>query len=240
MQAYDRSAALYDAIYAGKSYGDEVAALRAIIAERCPHARTLLDVGCGTGGHLIPLSQHFTVEGLDHSAGMLEAARTKLPAIPLHHADMCRFALGRTFDVVTSLFSAIGYALDYDQFAAAISAMASHVAPGGLLAIEPWFTPDQWRPRSKAWGELAIDRDDLKIARLGISDQDGRLAVMRMHHVVVTPTTLDSFEERHEMYLAEPSEYLRAFAAAALADVRYVPAILVRGLWIASRPSPAG
>ena len=54
MAAYDRSAALYDAIYRGigKDYGAESATIIGLVQAKCPGARTLLDVACGTGGHL--------------------------------------------------------------------------------------------------------------------------------------------------------------------------------------------
>ena len=69
----------------------------------------LLDVACGTGLHLSYLKQHFQVEGLDLDERLLAIARQRNPGIPLHHADMTAFNLGRTFDVVICLFSDIGY-----------------------------------------------------------------------------------------------------------------------------------
>ena len=72
-------------------------------------SRRLLDVACGTGLHLSYLTYRFQVEGLDRDEQLLAIARQRNPEVPLHHADMVDFALGRTFDVVTCLFSAIGY-----------------------------------------------------------------------------------------------------------------------------------
>ena len=45
---------LYDAIYQGigKDYAAESAEITALIRARRPDAVTLLDVACGTGGHL--------------------------------------------------------------------------------------------------------------------------------------------------------------------------------------------
>jgi cyclopropane fatty-acyl-phospholipid synthase-like methyltransferase len=77
--AYSRSASVYDAIYQtgkGKDYAAEAEQVHAVIVERKLSAgMRLLDVGCGTGGHLTPFARHFQVEGLDCSAAMLEIAR---------------------------------------------------------------------------------------------------------------------------------------------------------------------
>lgn len=76
-----------------------------------------------------------------------------MPNIPLHEADMRTFDLGRTFDVVTCLFSSIGYFTELDDMQAAIGNMASHLAPGGVLIVEPWIHPDGWvRPASRRRG----------------------------------------------------------------------------------------
>src|SRR5438552_18580617 len=100
-----------DAIYlAMKDYGAEANTLTAIIHQyRRSIGNCLLDVACGTGLHLSYLKHRFQVEGLDLDEQLLAIARQRNPEVPLHHADMVDFALGRTFDVVTCLFSAIGY-----------------------------------------------------------------------------------------------------------------------------------
>src|SRR5688500_20084364 len=102
---------LYDAIYfhTGKEYDAEVRQLGDIIEAHRPGAGTLLDVGCGTGQHLARFRQQYRVEGADLDPGMLLHARARLGEdVPLHLGDMVDLDLGRRFDVVISLFSAIG------------------------------------------------------------------------------------------------------------------------------------
>jgi ubiquinone/menaquinone biosynthesis C-methylase UbiE len=72
----------YDAIYdaLGKDYGREAARIHALIQEHKRSAgNALLDVACGTGGHIGHLRQHYTVEGLDLEGAMLGIARRKHP-----------------------------------------------------------------------------------------------------------------------------------------------------------------
>jgi len=55
------------------------------------------------------LRNHYEVEGLDISQELLTIAGQRNPGVPLHLGDMTNFDLGRAFDVVTCLFSAIAY-----------------------------------------------------------------------------------------------------------------------------------
>jgi SAM-dependent methyltransferase len=232
---YQRSAELYDRIYGDKAFVDEARAIRTIVEHARPGARSLLDVGCGTGGHLVHVREWIAVEGLDASESMLAVARRKLPDVALHHGDMRNFAIHRRFDVITCLFSAIGYVRSTDELDAAVAMMARHLEPGGLLAIEPWFTPDQWRPGTKVRGGLLVDRDDLKLARMVVTETRGRFAVTPMHHLVGTLAGVEHFVETHELFLAEREEIEHAFIAAGLVDVNFVPDALVRGLWLGSK-----
>ncbi len=62
----------------GKDYVGEAAALADIIRAHDPSARTLLDVGCGTGRHMKELhSLGFTCVGTDLSPAMLTKAKSR-------------------------------------------------------------------------------------------------------------------------------------------------------------------
>ena len=64
---YARSAPFYDLFHSDLDYGAEAARLHRLVESRAPGARSLLDVGCGTGRHLVHLRADFEVEGLDIS-----------------------------------------------------------------------------------------------------------------------------------------------------------------------------
>ena len=52
---------------------------------------------------------------------------------------MTDFDLGRGYDVVTCLFSAIGYVKTLEQVARTLACFRSHLADGGVIEIDPLF-----------------------------------------------------------------------------------------------------
>ena len=81
-------------------------------------------MACGTGKHLEQLRAWYEVSGLDLDPQLLAIARERLGAVELHEGDMTAFSLGRRFDVVTCLFSSIGYVGTVERLGDAIAAMA--------------------------------------------------------------------------------------------------------------------
>ena len=232
---FAKTAQYYDKIYAFKDYQAEVQRLGAIIrADLRSGGNLLLDVACGTGGHIEYLKAHFEVEGLDIAEDLLEIARRQHPGIPFHHADMIDFNLDREFDVVTCLFSSIGYVKTLQNLGRAVTCMAGHLARGGLLIVEPWFTPDAWHtPSVHAYH---VDEPDLKIARVNTSFVDGRLSYFDLHYLIGTPEGTDHFVERHELGLFEVEEMRAAFADAGLQVTYDEEGLTGRGLYVGRRP----
>jgi SAM-dependent methyltransferase len=220
----DRMADVYDLIYTagrGKDYAAESAALVDLIRDRHPTATSLLDVACGTGEHLRQLRDRFThLEGVELSEPMRAKAIAKLPGMAVHAADMRDFSLGRTFDVVACLFSAIGYTRSTEELRAAMRAMATHLEPGGLLVIDPWFYPDDWQ--GGFLDDLVAAEDGRKVVRLMLSKRDGRRSSVTYHYLVGDATGITHFTDTHDMTLFTRDEYADAIRAAGCVDVAFV------------------
>jgi ubiquinone/menaquinone biosynthesis C-methylase UbiE len=233
---FERSAAYYDALYAFKDYAGAVAKLRDTVRRYCPCARRLLDVACGTGRHLEHLRSSYEVEGLDLNPQMLEVARHRCPGIPFHRGDMAEFELPRRYDVVTCLFSSIGYVQTLERLRLAIRCMARHLEPGGVLIIEPWFTP-----QSYVVGRLTanfVDEPDLKIAWMYISEIEGTRSILEIHFQVGTASGIEHFVERHEIGLFSDAEYTEAFVAAGLRVTSDAEGLFGRGMYIGAAEPP--
>jgi ubiquinone/menaquinone biosynthesis C-methylase UbiE len=231
---FSKTARYYDKIYAFKDYRAEVLRLEAVIREHLrSEGNRLLDVACGTGHHLAYLKEQFDVEGLDISQELLAVARRRNPGVLFHQADMTDFDSGYEFDVVTCLFSSIGYVKTLDNLTRAVTCMARHLTSGGILVIEPWFSPDTWRPGTVH--ASFIDEPELKIARINTSFVDGRLSFFDLHYLIGTPEGTEHFVERHELGLFEMDE-VRAVLAEIGLEISYdAEGLTGRGLFIGRR-----
>ena len=231
---FRRSQDLYDAIYAWKDYRAEVDTLLTIIRDRAPAARTLLDVACGTGKHLELLREHYEVEGIDADPEMIAIAGERLgPEVPLHVADMVDLDLGRTFDVVTCLFSSIGYVGTVERLNRALASLARHLDPGGVLVVEPWILPESFDVGGVS--ALFVDEPELKIARMDVPRVEDRRSIVDFHYLVGTPAGIDHFTERHELMLFTHGEYRAAFRRAGLAVEHDPEGLMGRGLYVATK-----
>ncbi|MFN8509788.1 MAG: class I SAM-dependent methyltransferase [Deinococcaceae bacterium] len=232
---YDKSAHLYDTLYRHKDYEKEVLYLRDVIAT---HGKTggnrLLDVACGTGKHVFHLKHHFQTEGLDLNSALLAHATERNPDVLFHIGDMQRFSLGTTFDVVTCLFSAIGHLENTAALTEAIKSMSDHLVPGGILFIEPWIFPENFREGTLS--SLIVDDPEMKIVRMSIAQREGNHSIFDLHHLVGTPSSVESFQERLQLTLFEKTEYERAYTDAGL-TVHFDPiGPMGRGLFIGIKP----
>jgi SAM-dependent methyltransferase len=225
---FTRSARFYDLIYSWKDYRRETEYLLELIRTRMTAAKSMLDVACGTGEHFRFFEQ-FERTGIDLDSQLLAVARNKLPTVEFVEADMTAFSLGRQFDVVICLFSAIGYAVTIEKLNAAVLCMAEHSAPEGLLIVEPWFTPDQWMP-GKASLHTGED-GDLKVSRIFASGQEGKVSANTVHYLVAEGDKVEYFTESHRLGLFTEEEMRMAFERAGL-DVEFDPVGLGRGLYI--------
>lgn len=215
---YARSAEVYDLLYAGsglKDYAGEADELDSIVRERNADARSLLDVACGTGSHLRFLRDRYIVEGVDLSEDMIAIARSRLPGVSLGVADMRTLDLGRSFDVVTCLFSSIGYVLERPELRETIRRFAAHLFPGGVLVIDGWLRPDAWIDGLRPEPEVAGD-DVMTVVRLVSGVREGRITSFDMHHLVRTDAGVEYFVEHHRLALTATEEYVAAVVEAGL------------------------
>lgn len=218
MGQYDELARWYDPLYAatGKDHAAEARALLDVAQRLGVRPTSLLDVACGTGQHLATFRETIDdVVGLDNAPAMLDVARERLEGVPLRHGDMRRFDLDRTFDLVTCLFSAIGHVRDESDLDAAIGSMASHVAPGGALLVEPWLTPDGVRGTGVRNLDT-VETDDGVCARASRSELRGDVLVVQFAWAVATTEGLHTAEESFRMPLFTRERYEQAVTAAGL------------------------
>lgn len=234
---YSGSEKYYDDIYAvtGKDYVEEANKIHQFIQQhKHTDGNSLLDVACGTGLHASVLCEHYSVEGVDINEDMLKVARKKHPGIRFRQGDMRNFDLRRQFDVVTCLFSAIGYMTTKADLTKAIKNMSRHLLPGGVLLVEPWFTPEQWKLGYVTTTQ--VDKPGLKIVRMSHSGKKGKVSIIDFEYLIGTPQGIEHLKERLELALFSHEEYMTAFKKADLEVIHDPEGIFGRGLYIGRKP----
>ena len=223
---YRSTAHVYDLVYeaTGKDYAAESAEVHALVQRHRPGASTLLDVACGTGGHLRHLRTWYEVTGLDLEPAMLDAFRAVTPGVTVVEGDMRAFDLDSTFDAVVCLFSSVGYMRDEAELDAALSAMGRHLRPGGVLVVDGWVRPDEWRDGAPADVQVARS-DDVTVVRVTRSGRVGTRTTLEMHHLIATAEGIEHLVDNHELTLFNREQYEHAFTHAGL-SVETVPGFM--------------
>jgi SAM-dependent methyltransferase len=231
---FSESADLYDKIYTQlKNYRDEAEKVTAWIKKLRPNAQSVLDVACGTGEHDRFLRADFAVDGIDLNPEFIRLAKSKNPGGDYRVADMIGFELQKRYDVLVCLFSSIGYVQTTENLHSTLTCFHRHLNDGGLLLVEPWFTPEAWN--KGILHMTTVNEEQFKVCRMSISDViDSRLSLFTFHYLVGTPKGVVHFTEDHKLGLFSFEEMKAAFAASRL-TVQYDGQGMGRGLYIAVR-----
>lgn len=164
---YDVEASFYDVMF---DKVDDIP-LYQEYAEKADGAT--LECGCGTGRVAIPLAKTgCRVVGIDTNEKMLAVAREKLSKEPesvqsrikLVKADMRSFKLEERFSLCIIPFCSFLHMLTIEDQEACLSAINSHLMPGGNLIISI-FNPDLSRPQNVVRLQKVKQRGDELIMR---------------------------------------------------------------------------
>jgi SAM-dependent methyltransferase len=149
-------------------------------------AKTVLDLGCGTGRHdLLLAGKGYSITGVDMSEEMLAVANSQLSSViqqgslgshpsslNFFQGDIRTVRLDRTFDVVISLFHVISYQTTNKDLADAFATAGAHLAPGGIFIFDCWYGP-----------AVLTDRPAVRVKRL----EDEQIMVTRVAEPVMHP-----------------------------------------------------
>jgi SAM-dependent methyltransferase len=231
---FSKSAELYDRIYFEfKDYETEARKINERIQSELPFAQTLLDVACGTGEHAKKLcSQYgYRVDGIDLNNDFVYLARQKNLQGDFYCADMVDFDLGRPYDVVMCLFSSIGYVRTLERVESSLKRFKAHTKSGGLILVEPWFTPDEITSEKIYLNTAEVQ--NLSIARMGYSQVRDRISILHFDYLIGRPGNIDHVTEIHELGLFTVDEMKQSFKNAELDVVYDEQGLSGRGLYIA-------
>lgn len=144
MEAFAKYAEYYDLIYRDKDYEKECDFLQAVFSRFSPRpVAAILDLGCGTGRHSIPLAgRGYQITGIDRSESMINIARSKVEGsgldIGFNVMDLMNLELGRRFDTAICLFNVMGYLISNQNIQTALSNIRRHLKTGALFISDFW------------------------------------------------------------------------------------------------------
>lgn len=150
MTVFDAYSRYYDLLYQDKDYQSESDYIGELIHKHAPKTSSILELGCGTGAHAIPLAKlGFNIYGIDLSSSMLNRAELKREKqtneikqrLQFSPGDIRKFRVGKLFDTVISLFHVLSYQTDNQDVMAMFQTAASHLTPGGLFIFDFWYGP---------------------------------------------------------------------------------------------------
>lgn len=232
MGSYENCAEFYDLLYSGeKDYAAEAEFIASLIRERDPTARSILDVGCGTGAHARHLiDAGFRVDGMDLEPTFIEIASSRCPKGSFVVEDMTTLDLPGRYDVVICLFSVVGYARTEEALRETVRRMSGHLNPGGLLLVDPWFEPGQM---TDGWIATRVgEREDLAVCRMSRTVILGTVSRLEFEYLIGTPKGIERRSEVHELRLFTQRQMESAFAAAGLEVEREPEARGMRGVYV--------
>ncbi|MEM3484223.1 MAG: class I SAM-dependent methyltransferase [Candidatus Methanomethyliaceae archaeon] len=178
----------YDLLYYDKDYAAECDLIKRIFHDFGQGAiRCVLDLGCGTGNHAIPLAQRgYEVVGVDRSESMLAHARRKAANLQgnnkviFHRGDIRNVDLKREFDAVLMMFAVLGYQHENADVLSALRTARRHLRPDGLLVFDVWYGPAvlQQRPCQRV---KVIPTPEGQILRVASGELDIRHHICTVH-----------------------------------------------------------
>lgn len=211
---FETYAKYYDLLYRDKDYEAECAFIREAFSRYAQSSIvSVLDVGCGTGGHAIPLARAgYQVSGVDLSSEMLGQARRKSEdaglQISFQAQDMRRLSLQRRYDAAICMFASLGYVTATKEVIQALTSIRSHVRQGGLFVCDFWngiavlrILPSERLKIVEAapWRLIRFVRPEL-VARRHICRNNYQLLALKQGRLV------DEVAESHEMRFFFPEE----------------------------------
>jgi SAM-dependent methyltransferase len=186
MSVFGTYSRYYDLLYKNKDYAAEAEYVQSLVARHRPAAKSLLDLGCGTGRHARLFARKgYAVTGVDRSEEMLATAKASSSRASSQgdgdgaalqpeflEGDLRQVRLNRQFDVVVSLFHVMSYQTSNADLKAAFGTVREHLKPDGLFLFDCWYGP-----------AVLTQRPQVRIQRL----EDEHITVTRLAEPVMRP-----------------------------------------------------
>ena len=185
---FRKYSAVYDLLYRDKDYAAEADYVARTIRAAVPGARTILELGSGTGKHGRLLAAcGFDVHGIERSPDMVVLAKSAAAEMRARDGgsftcevgDACAAKLERGFDAVIALFHVVSYQTTDDDLQAIFATAARHLPEGGVFLFDVWHGPAVLAQQPERRVKTVAD-DDLEVVRTALPQLDADARTVRV------------------------------------------------------------
>lgn len=197
MDIFGKYSSYYNLLYSDKDYAGEAKYIDQIIKQFSPQAKSIMDLGCGTGKHAHLLAEMgYQVLGVDQSADMLCVAKKTVtnnnPAFIC--SDIRCGNLGMKVDVVTALFHVLSYQTSNDALAGVLKFVTEHLSAGGIFIFDFWYGPAVLNlypePRLKE-----LDNENIQVYRFALPEVRPNDNVVDVQYKILVRNKIDGVSE---------------------------------------------
>jgi len=237
MKSFGKYSRYYDLIYYDKDYSQECDFIEQILRSYSPKpVKTILDGGCGTGGHAILLANKgYEIIGIDASEAMIERAREKVEKLNLNLdfrvSDLCQFDLGIKFDACISMFATMSYITETENILRALTNIRRHIETDRLFIFDVWNGLAVLRQLPSVRTKIAEDKET-KVIRIAQPELDAFNHLCRVHyHLLVTRdnSLIDDIEETHVIRYLFPQEITHYLKDSGFETLKICPFLNLNG-----------
>ena len=165
-KVFDAYSHYYDLLYRDKNYKAETDYICKNINELNPEAKSLLDLGCGTGRHDTEFHKRgFKTTGVELSEKMFRIAEKnkehlsdKGKNLIFINGDIRSLKLRKKYDVIVSLFHVMNYQTKNADLDMTIKTVKKHLNTNGVFMFDFWYGPAVLQ--DKPLKRLKIIKDD--------------------------------------------------------------------------------
>lgn len=204
----------YDVIYADKDYENECDFLEDIFRRYSkPQLKTIIDAGCGTGGHAIPLARRgYQVTGIDASETMIDIAKEKAGRnevnVDFYVMDLRELGLNKKFDACICMFAVMDYLADNQDIQKTLLNIRKQLKSASLLVFDFWYGPAVLTILPSARMKIA-EANGIRVTRFAKPHLDTlhHLCVVD-YHIIATKGNqiIDEVREEHKVRFFFPEE----------------------------------
>ena len=148
MNVFRDYSTFYDLLYKDKDYAAEVNYIHQLIGQYVPHAKSILNLGCGTGNHDFLMAERgYETVGIDFSGNMIDLANIKLEGhsnqemLAFKTGDARSVRIDKKFDVVISLFHVMSYQITNEDINHVFETARFHLREKGIFIFDCWYGP---------------------------------------------------------------------------------------------------